>query len=105
MLDERGHVKIGDLGNSRFSDLRPILTMQIGAPLYVTPDGPFDALRRISFSLTPAVVPDRVAQYLALIDGPALSAAHRDPQSSRRLLRSSSTNKEMIFDSESRLYV
>jgi serine/threonine protein kinase len=38
MLDDHGLVKIGDLGNSRFCDLRLTFTMQTGAPLYMAPD-------------------------------------------------------------------
>jgi serine/threonine protein kinase len=38
LLDERGHPKIGDLGSSRFCDLRSTMTSGIGTRLYIAPD-------------------------------------------------------------------
>jgi hypothetical protein len=48
-------------------------------------DGIFDTLRRISFRLTPAVDPDRVAQSLALIEGPAPVTPPNGPRSPRHI--------------------
>jgi serine/threonine protein kinase len=38
LLDERGHPKIGDLGSSRFCDLRMTMTSGVGTRLYTAPE-------------------------------------------------------------------
>jgi serine/threonine kinase 32 len=38
MLDEQGHLKIGDLGSSGFCDLSLTLTSGVGSPLYMAPE-------------------------------------------------------------------
>jgi serine/threonine protein kinase len=38
LLDERGHLKIGDLGSSRFCDLRQSMKSGVGTPLYIGPE-------------------------------------------------------------------
>jgi serine/threonine protein kinase len=43
LLDERGYVKIGDLGSSRFCDLGLTMTNQVGTPLYMAPETYEDA--------------------------------------------------------------
>jgi serine/threonine protein kinase len=38
LLDERGHPKIGDLGTSRFCDLKQTMTSDVETPLYMAPE-------------------------------------------------------------------
>jgi serine/threonine protein kinase len=38
LIDDRGHPKIGDLGSSRFCDLKLTLTSGVGTPLFLAPE-------------------------------------------------------------------
>ena len=38
LLDQEFHVKIGDFGSSRFSDMVGTITQQVGTPIYMDPE-------------------------------------------------------------------